>query len=97
MFSLVIVYFFFNEAAATGVYTYGHTLCLHDDLPIDSILMLQQNFVAAAAQIDRLDPAAEGMKIARERQDDAGHACVMSNSFGVGGTNASLVFKRYDA
>ncbi len=61
---------------------------------IYSLLMLQADFVAASANIETLDPEAEGMPIAMERVDDAGLKRVMSNSFGFGGTNASLVFQR---
>ncbi|MDR3418612.1 MAG: beta-ketoacyl-ACP synthase I [Nevskia sp.] len=60
---------------------------------IYSLLMLERGFVAASANIENLDPAAEGMPIVRqleERRLDT----VMSNSFGFGGTNASLVFSR---
>jgi len=62
---------------------------------IYSILMMQENFIAASANIFDLDPGAEGFPIVRERQDDVSLNCVMSNSFGFGGTNATLVFKRY--
>ncbi|MEE4192332.1 MAG: beta-ketoacyl-ACP synthase I [Halieaceae bacterium] len=61
---------------------------------IYSLLMLQEDFVAASANIENLDPEAEGMPIALERVDNAGLNRVMSNSFGFGGTNASLVFQR---
>ena len=61
---------------------------------IYALLMLQHDFISASANIDTLDPEAAGMPIARERIDDAGLTCVMSNSFGFGGTNASLAFKR---
>jgi 3-oxoacyl-[acyl-carrier-protein] synthase-1 len=64
---------------------------------IYSLLMLKEDFVAASAHIDQLDPEAEGMKIALARQDRAGLNCVISNSFGFGGTNATLAFKRLDA
>ncbi len=64
---------------------------------IYSILMLQNDFVSASANIDEPDPACEGLPIAYERKDNAGLNCVMSNSFGFGGTNASLAFKRYAA
>jgi 3-oxoacyl-[acyl-carrier-protein] synthase-1 len=57
--------------------------------------MQQQGFIAASANIERLDPEAEGLPIARERVDDVTLERVMSNSFGFGGTNASLVFQRY--
>jgi 3-oxoacyl-[acyl-carrier-protein] synthase-1 len=63
---------------------------------IYSLLMQQRGFIAASANIERLDPEAEGMPIARERQDGVRLERVMSNSFGFGGTNASLVFQRYD-
>ncbi|KAB7627575.1 beta-ketoacyl-ACP synthase I [Alkalilimnicola sp. S0819] len=63
---------------------------------IYSLLMLEQDFLAASANVDNLDPAAEGMPIVRERKDNAGLNAVMSNSFGFGGTNASLIFRRYE-
>ena len=63
---------------------------------IYSLLMMQENFLAASANIQELDPGAEGYPIVRERQDDVSINCVMSNSFGFGGTNATLVFQRYD-
>ena len=62
---------------------------------IYSLLMMQEDFVAASANIEELDPEAEGMPIARTRKDNAGLQRVMSNSFGFGGTNASLVFQRF--
>ncbi|MEQ8964534.1 MAG: beta-ketoacyl-ACP synthase I [Azospirillaceae bacterium] len=62
---------------------------------IYSILMMHHGFVAASANIETLDPAAEGDRIARQRVDGVELDCVMSNSFGFGGTNATLVFGRY--
>jgi 3-oxoacyl-[acyl-carrier-protein] synthase-1 len=62
---------------------------------IYSLLMMENNFIAASANIDNLDPEAEGLPIALERQDDVTLNRVMSNSFGFGGTNACLVFDRY--
>lgn len=62
---------------------------------IYSLLMLEQDFIAASANIEALDPEAHGMPIVRERRDAAGLNTVMSNSFGFGGTNASLVFQRF--
>lgn len=64
---------------------------------IYSLLMLEGNFISASANVDTLDPEAEGMPIVLERRDDVEMNCVMSNSFGFGGTNASLVFERLDA
>jgi 3-oxoacyl-[acyl-carrier-protein] synthase-1 len=62
---------------------------------IYSLLMQQRGFIAASANIDNLDPEAEGVPIALERQDDVDLQRVMSNSFGFGGTNASLVFQKF--
>lgn len=62
---------------------------------IYSLLMQQHNFICASAHIDELDPAAAGMPIVRERRDGVTLNTVLSNSFGFGGTNASLVFQRY--
>jgi len=58
------------------------------------LIMMEQGFIAGSANIETLDPAAEGMPIVRERVDHAGLNTVMSNSFGFGGTNACLVFRR---
>ena len=62
---------------------------------IYSLLMMQDDFIAASANIETLDEGAEGLPIALERVDDAGLHQVMSNSFGFGGTNATLIFRRY--
>ncbi len=62
---------------------------------IYSILMMQGDFLSASANIETLDPAAEGLPILRERKDNAGVNTILSNSFGFGGTNACLVFQRY--
>jgi 3-oxoacyl-[acyl-carrier-protein] synthase-1 len=58
------------------------------------LLMMENDFIAASANIDNLDPQAAGVPIIRERKDNAGLKTVMSNSFGFGGTNASLVFEK---
>jgi 3-oxoacyl-[acyl-carrier-protein] synthase-1 len=63
---------------------------------IYSILMMQNNFIAASANIDTLDPEVADMPIVRERRDGVKLDAVMSNSFGFGGTNAALVFERYE-
>ena len=64
---------------------------------IYSLLMLNHDFIAPSINIDELDEKALGMNIITEVQKDKKLNIVMSNSFGFGGTNASLVFKRYDA
>ncbi len=63
---------------------------------IYSLLMMEHKFVAASANIDELDQEAEGMPIMRVREDNVELNCVVSNSFGFGGTNASLAFKRFE-
>lgn len=62
---------------------------------IYALLMQQEGFIAESANIEHLDPEAEGMPIAAERHDNVTLERVMSNSFGFGGTNASLVLQRY--
>jgi 3-oxoacyl-[acyl-carrier-protein] synthase-1 len=61
---------------------------------IYSLIMQEAGFISASANIEELDPAAEGMPIARERIDNAKLDIVMSNSFGFGGANATLVFRK---
>ena len=64
---------------------------------IYSLLMMQNGFICESANIETLDPAFEDIPIVRERRDNVQLGCVLSNSFGFGGTNASVVFKRLDA
>jgi len=64
---------------------------------IYSLLMMKNNFISASANITTLDPGAEGMPIVATRKDDVTLNTIMSNSFGFGGTNASLIFQRYNS
>jgi 3-oxoacyl-[acyl-carrier-protein] synthase-1 len=64
---------------------------------IYSLLMMENEFITASANIEDIDPGAADFPIVTERQDNVPLECVISNSFGFGGTNATLVFKRYDA
>lgn len=63
---------------------------------IFSLLMMEHNFICASANVDNLDPEAAHLPIATQRVDQANLQRVMSNSFGFGGTNATLVFQRYN-
>ncbi|HZP75789.1 MAG TPA: beta-ketoacyl-ACP synthase I [Pseudolabrys sp.] len=64
---------------------------------IYSLLMMQNGFICESANIENLDPEFADMPIVRERRDNVTLGCVLSNSFGFGGTNASIVLKRLDA
>src|SRR5271168_216742 len=64
---------------------------------IYSLLMMQNGFICESAHITELDPVFADMPIVRKRIDNARLGTVLSNSFGFGGTNATLVFKRMDA
>jgi 3-oxoacyl-[acyl-carrier-protein] synthase-1 len=63
---------------------------------IYSLLMMEENFLSASANITHLDAGATGIPIIRERQDNITLNTIMSNSFGFGGTNATLIFQRYN-
>lgn len=62
---------------------------------IYSLIMMENDFIAPSINIENLDPACEGMPIVTETIEKAGLNRIMSNSFGFGGTNASLVVERY--
>ncbi|MGY6646524.1 MAG: beta-ketoacyl-ACP synthase I [Salinarimonas sp.] len=64
---------------------------------IYSILMMQNEFICANAHITELDPEFSDMPISTKRRDNAKIGCFMSNSFGFGGTNATIVMKHPDA
>jgi 3-oxoacyl-[acyl-carrier-protein] synthase-1 len=64
---------------------------------IYTLLMMNNGFICESANIRTLDPAFADMPIVRERRDNVALGCVLSNSFGFGGTNASVVFKRLEA
>jgi len=63
---------------------------------IYSLLMMQENFLSASANINDLDPDAADIPIVREYRDNVTLNTIMSNSFGFGGTNATLIFQRYN-
>ncbi|KEC55865.1 beta-ketoacyl-ACP synthase I [Bartonella koehlerae] len=62
---------------------------------IYTLLMMNHNFICESAHIEELDPAFSDMPIVRERRDHQQLNTVLSNTFGFGGTNATLVFQRY--
>jgi len=64
---------------------------------IYSLLMMNSGFICESANIEKLDPAFADMPIVQQRRDDVKLGCVLSNSFGFGGTNASVVLKRLEA
>jgi 3-oxoacyl-[acyl-carrier-protein] synthase-1 len=74
-----------HSQGATGVHEAIYTL-----------LMMDQNFIAPSINIENLDPEAEGLPIVRRLEENLQLNCVMSNSFGFGGTNASLIFSRFE-
>ena len=62
---------------------------------IYSILMMNGNFMGESAHIETLDPEFEGVPILRQRRENVKFDIALSNSFGFGGTNASLVLRRW--
>ena len=63
---------------------------------IYSLLMMENNFIAASANVENLDEGADGMDVVQEARSNVRLNRVMSNSFGFGGTNATLVFQRFE-
>lgn len=63
---------------------------------IYSLLMMQHNFICESANISEIDPDFADLPIVRKRMDDVKLNTVLSNSFGFGGTNATLVFQRFN-
>lgn len=64
---------------------------------IFTLLMMKEDFVCASANIFNIDAEAEGLPVARDRLENAGLSVAMSNSFGFGGTNATLLFSKYQS
>jgi len=85
---------YFNSTKSLTGHSQGAT-GVHES--IYTLLMMENGFICASANIDDLDPAAEDMPIVLERKDDVQLNCAMSNSFGFGGTNACLVFSHLDS
>ncbi len=85
---------YFNSTKSLTGHSLGAT-GVHE--AIYCLLMMEHRFISASANFSELDPEAEGMPIVLERKDDIDINTAMSNSFGFGGTNATLVFRRYDA
>ena len=75
----------------------GHTLAAAGALEaIHCMLMLEHDFLAPSINVTDVDPELEGLPLVTERRDHAGLCTVMTNNFGFGGTNASLVLRRHD-
>ena len=84
-----------NPAIASTKSLSGHALgAAGVNEAIYTLLMMENNFIAASANIETLDPAAEGLNIVRKRIDNVNIQTALSNSFGFGGTNATLTFSR---
>jgi len=82
--------------AATKSLT-GHSLgAIGVQEAIFSLLMMNNGFICESANIEEIDPAFADIPIARKRIDNVTLNCVMSNSFGFGGTNATLILRRHD-
>ena len=84
-----------NPAIASTKSLSGHALgAAGVNEAIYTLLMMENNFIAASANIETLDPAAVGLNIVQKRIDNVNIQTALSNSFGFGGTNATLTFSR---
>jgi len=84
-----------NPAIASTKSLSGHALgAAGVNEAIYTLIMMENSFIAASANIETLDPAAEGLNIVQKRIDNVKIQTALSNSFGFGGTNASLTFSR---
>jgi 3-oxoacyl-[acyl-carrier-protein] synthase-1 len=84
-----------NPAIASTKSLSGHALgAAGVNEAIYTLLMMENNFIAASANIETLDPAAEGLNIVRAPIENVKIETALSNSFGFGGTNATLTFSR---
>ena len=63
---------------------------------IYALIMMQENFICTSAHIEELDPVFADVPIVRQRRDDVELNCVLSNSFGFGGTNGTLALKKFN-
>ena len=75
----------------------GHSLgAVGAQETVFSLLMMKEDFITPSAHIEEMDPAFADLPIVRERIDNAGLDCFLTNSFGFGGTNGCLIVGRYD-
>jgi len=84
---------YFNSTKSLSGHSLGAT-GVHE--AIYSLMMMKHGFISASANVTEPDPAVGDMPLVRERMDNVALNCVLSNSFGFGGTNASLAFKAYN-
>jgi 3-oxoacyl-[acyl-carrier-protein] synthase-1 len=85
---------YFNSTKSLTGHSLGATSVQES---IFSLLMMENSFICPSINVDTPDPESEGMPLVRERMDNIQLNCVLSNSFGFGGTNATLVYKRFDS